>query len=130
MKLTYPAIFHKGDTAYWVEFPDLDGCFSQGDTKNEVLANAAESLEGYTLNLIEKGRSLPAASDLMNIPVDKNSYTSYVSVDLTPYLRTSKAVKKTLTLPSWLNQRAEQAGVNFSAVLQEALMKKLDIVPE
>jgi predicted RNase H-like HicB family nuclease len=128
MKIMYPALFHEENNSYWVEFPDLEGCNSFGDTKEEAFENAVEALEGYTLTLLEEEQHLPAPSDLRSIKADKSSFSSYVSADLTPYLKNSKAVKKTLTIPSWLNTAAEKDGINFSAVLQDALMQKLNII--
>ena len=128
MKIMYPALFHEENGSYWVEFPDLEGCNSFGDTKEEVFENAREALEGYALTLLEEEQHLPAPSDLKTIVTDDSSFTSYVTADLTAYLKSSKAVKKTLTIPSWLNVAAEKNGINFSAVLQDALMQKLHII--
>lgn len=128
MKIIYPAVFHEEDGAFWVEFPDLEGCTSFGDTKEEVFENAQEALEGYALTVLERDNHLPAPSDLKTISYDENSFVSYVASDLSVYMKKSKAVKKTLTIPQWLNAAAEKRGVNFSAVLQDALIKQLNIV--
>ncbi len=128
MKIVYPALFHEEDDAFWVEFPDLEGCNSFGDTKEEVFANAQEALEGYILTALEENEHLPAPSDIRSIKCDENSFTSYVSSDLSAYLKNARAVKKTLTIPQWLNAAAEKKGVNFSTVLQDALIKQLNIV--
>ncbi len=53
MKLIYPAVFHKEDGVFWGEFPDLEGCNSFGDTLEEILTNAREALEGYSISLID-----------------------------------------------------------------------------
>lgn len=125
MKLIYPALFHKEDGAVWAEFPDLEGCQTYGENANETLKLAQEALEGYALALLENGESLPAPSDIMDIQTDENSFTSFVQADLSLYLKSSKAIKKTLTIPEWLNTQAVQQGINFSQVLQEALLTKL-----
>lgn len=128
MKLTYPAIFHHENESYWVEFPDLIGCNSFGDTAEETLKAAQEALEGYALTLLEEGKKLPEPSDITNIQIDENSFTSFVQTDLSAYLNNSKAVKKTLTIPEWLNNQAVANGINFSKVLQEALIKQLNML--
>lgn len=128
MKLTYPAIFHHENESYWVEFPDLIGCNSFGDTVEETLKAAQEALEGYALTLLEEGKKLPEPSDITNIQIDENSFTSFVQTDLSAYLNNSKAVKKTLTIPEWLNNQAVANGINFSKVLQEALIKQLNML--
>lgn len=106
MLLIYPAIIHEDDDGLWLEFPDLKGCQTQGDTQQELLANAAEALEGYALCLLENGQKLPSASNPTKIRLeDENSFISLIqtNVDLSKH---TKSVKKTLTIPAWLNERA------------------------
>lgn len=125
MKIVFPAIFHRENNSYWVEFPDLAGCQSFGDTQTETLYNAKEALEGYALSLLENGEKLPEPSEISSIKTDKDSFVSLVDADLSPYLNKSKAVKKTLTIPEWLNDAATEKGINFSRTLQDALIQKL-----
>lgn len=129
MLITYPALFHKEDGSYWVEFPDLEGCQSFGDTLNETIVSAQEALTGYILTLLEDGVDLVEPSDIKKIATDENSFTSLITSDISRYLDTNvKAVKKTLTIPAWLNERAIKKDINFSRVLQEALIEELEIV--
>lgn len=124
MLFVYPAVFHHEDNSYWVEFPDLPGCQSFGDSVIETLEYAQEALSGYILTLLEDNKALPKASDINLITVDSNSFTSLISCSLSPAKET-KAVKKTLTIPSWLNERAMAQGINFSQTLQDALLSKI-----
>lgn len=124
MKTIYPAIFHKEDDGFWVEFPDLQGCYSDGDTIEEVFSNASEALAGYCVTLLEQKEKLPKASNISDIQAPSDCFTSYVSAN---FVSKSKAVKKTLTIPSWLNDMAEEKGINFSGTLQNALMKELNL---
>lgn len=124
MKLIYPAVFHKEDNAYWVEFPDLEGCNSFGDTLEEALANAREALEGYSISLIENKEKLPPPSDISGI-TPSDGFVSIVDIDLSAYLNREKAVKKTLTIPEWLNEAAMERGINFSQTLQDALLAQI-----
>ena len=126
MRIIYPAVFHHEDGSYWVEFPDLVGCQSFGDTQTQTLLNAKEALEAYTLSLLENGEKLPEASDIESIKTGSNCFVSLIDTDLSPYLNKSKAIKKTLTIPEWLNDAATQRGINFSQTLQEALMQKIN----
>lgn len=128
MKLTYPAIFHREGNAYWVEFPDLPGCNSFGDTAEETFKSAQEALEGYALTLLEEGEKLPEPSEITALKTDSDSFTSFVQTDLSAYLNNSKAVKKTLTIPEWLNKQAIANGINFSKVLQDALIRQLNML--
>lgn len=123
MMFVYPAIFHQEDNAYWVEFPDLPGCQSFGDTLPETMAEAQEALAAYVLTLLEQGKPLAQPSDIGAI-IPEDGFTSLVACTIDQYKET-RAVKKTLTIPSWLNDRATAMGVNFSQVLQEALITKI-----
>lgn len=123
MMFVYPAIFHQEDGSYWVEFPDLPGCQSFGDTLPETMAEAQEALAAYVLTMLEQGKPLAQPSDMASI-VPEEGFPSLVACTIDQYKET-RAVKKTLTIPSWLNDRATAMGVNFSQVLQEALITKI-----
>jgi len=123
MMFVYPAIFHQEGNAYWVEFPDLPGCQSFGDTLPETMAEAQEALAAYVLTMLEQGKPLAQPSDIGAISPE-DGFTSLVACTIDQYKET-RAVKKTLTIPSWLNDRATAMGVNFSQVLQEALITKI-----
>lgn len=124
MKLLYPAVFHEEDDGFWVEFPDLDGCCSQGDTVEEVLANASEALSGYSISLIERRIKLPKATSISKIDKPDDGFVSLVKSDVS---NSDLSVKKTLTIPSWLNDIATEKHFNFSQVLKEALIEKLEL---
>ena len=124
MFFIYPAVFHRENGSYWVEFPDLEGCQSAGDGLEDIMANAQEALSVYILTMIESESSLPAPRDIIDIQSPPDGFTSLVSCDVTPY-KDCKSVKKTLTIPSWLNDRALSMGVNFSKVLQDALLHQV-----
>lgn len=118
MKFVYPAIFHLEDNNYWVEFPDLDGCFSQGDDLKEAIQNAQEALVLYLEDLTE----FPVPTNIQNITSEnKTDFVSYIMVDVV----STKSIKKTLTIPEWLNRKAIDSNINFSQTLQEALLQKL-----
>jgi len=119
----YPAIFHKESDSYWVEFPDLEGCHTYGDSIAGTMAAAQEALSGYLLTLLEQGAAIAAPSDVSDYhPSD--GFVTLVSCNVSQY-KDTKSVKKTLTIPSWLNDRAVSMGLNFSQVLQDALIAKI-----
>ena len=130
-KVNYPAVFHKEDDSYWVEFPDLDGCFSSGNSLEETFKNAKEALGLY---LDQKNdqyeRLIKEPSKLNNIikryPNEIVMIIEYDSLEYSKVFKT-KAIKKTLTIPEWLNDAATKANINFSNVLQEALISKLKL---
>lgn len=123
MLFVYPAVFHKEEDSYWVEFPDLPGCHSYGSSVTETMACAQEALAGYILTLLEQERPIAVPSDIGTLSAE-DGFTTLVSCTIDQYKET-KAVKKTLTIPAWLNERAMARGVNFSQVLQEALLQKI-----
>ena len=123
MLFVYPAIFHEEDNAYWVEFPDLEGCHTYGSSIAETMEAAQEALAGYLLTLLEQDQSITSPSDISDLHVE-DGFSSLVSCDINQY-KDTKAVKKTLTIPAWLNERAIAMGVNFSQVLQDALISKI-----
>lgn len=126
MLFIYPAIFHKENDSYWVEFPDLEGCHTFGDTLTETMESTQEALSGYLLTALEENKQLAKPCDLSSIQCDENSFSTLVTCDINQY-KDTKAVKKTLTIPSWLNERAMSMGINFSQVLQEALLTKIQM---
>ena len=124
MLFIYPAIFHKENNSYWVEFPDLEGCQTYGDTLNETMEYAQEALSAYLLTLLEQNLPLAQPSDISSLSYGSDSFITLVTCDINRY-KDTKAVKKTLTIPAWLNERALAMNINFSQVLQEALLTKI-----
>ena len=105
MLKVYPAIFHQED-AYWVEFPDLEGCNACGATLAETMEAAQEALGLYLTSLIERGIPLPEPSTLTQCRT-ADTFASYVTTNLDPYYRNVKAVRKTVSIPAWLADEAE-----------------------
>lgn len=127
-KLFYPAIFHDAEEGgYWVTFPDFPGCFTQGETTEEAYLMAQDALGLALEDYLPDKRGLPTPSAATDIEVEKNASIIVIQFDYEEYLKRhcSKAVKKTLTIPQWLNEEATAMGVNFSQVLQEALLQKI-----
>lgn len=128
-KLFYPAIFHKAEEGgFWVEFPDIPECMTQGDKMQQAYEMAVEALGLALVNRKEEKEEIPVPSEIDRIQGEDGTLV-IVEFDMQEYLRkhNSKAVKKTLSIPEWLNEEATAMGVNFSQVLQEALMSKLNI---
>ena len=128
-KYLYPAVFTKDDAGYSVSFPDLKNCFTSGETLEEAMEMANDVLCLTLYDLEQEGAMIPAASAVNSISHEENEFVSLVGCDTIAYRRffDNKAVKKTLSIPSWLNDMAERAGINFSGTLQEALKTKLNI---
>lgn len=127
MRFVYPAIFHKEDGAYWAEFPDLEGCQTYGKDLTDTLFQAKEALEVYCLTCLENEQKLNSPSKIEDIETDTNSFVNLVDIEIKNYVSKNKAVKKTLTIPAWLNDAAKSENINFSQVLQDALIEHLHI---
>lgn len=127
MLTVYPAIFHYEDGEYWVEFPDLEGCHSDGNTVEKALEQAATALGAHLAVMLDNNIPVPPPSALPVIPSEeKESFVSYVGCDISKIRQKKKAVKKTLSIPEWLNEEAEKRHLNFSGILQEALIEKIN----
>ena len=128
-KYAYPAIFRKEEDGYAVEFPDISGCATCGATLPEAAAMAEDALCLYLFDCEEDGDTIPQPSDIKAIQAQTSDIASLICCDTLEYrkLYNNKAVKKTLTIPAWLNTLAERQGINFSTVLQNALKDQLSI---
>ena len=93
MDFIYPSIIHEDEDMFWVEFPDLTGCQSQGDTIEEVLVNGSEALELYILTLADLKKPVPKPSNIKDIKIDNNSFTSYIACKIND---SGNLVEKTL----------------------------------
>ena len=128
-KLFYPALFQKSEEGgFWISFPDFPECFTEGDDMKQAYEMTVEALGLALVNRKEEKEEIPDPSDLDKIQNEDGTIV-IVEFDMLEYQRkhNSKAVKKTLSIPEWLNEEAVSMGVNFSQVLQEALMSKLNI---
>ncbi len=139
MLSTYPACFFKEDDGYSVIFPDLNYLATCGDTLDEAFSMAIDCLAGYLYWLQKDGQTAPtpSAMDAVNIKdlahelevSPDGAFVNMVTVDVAEYAKAhfEKSVKKTLTIPAWLNTAALEQNINFSQVLQDALKAKLHI---
>lgn len=122
MKVIYPAIIEKTDNQYWLEFPDLKGCQTWGDSLEEVLTNAEEALEGYVLAKLENGFKLEKASSIEDIPSINGTSKTYICVNVNT--DSARPVKMTLTIPGWVNKIGIEHNINFSQTLTDAIISK------
>lgn len=137
MLSAYPACFLKEENGYSVIFPDLNYLATCGETLEEALAMAVDCLAGYLYMSEMDGDVVPAPSEMGAISLseickelgvqDGEGFVNLVTVNVSEYAKNhfEKSVKKTLTIPAWLNTAALKKNINFSQVLQEALKEKL-----
>ena len=129
-KYYYPVVFHpeeEGGYSVWV--PDLPGCCSQGKDMSEAVAMVQEAMELYLEFSFDEGLPTNQPSHPKDIAIEGDEFVVMVECDLLAYQKkhNNKAVKKTLTIPAWLNEIAESKNVNFSATLQDALLKQFEL---
>ncbi|MBS3873706.1 MAG: type II toxin-antitoxin system HicB family antitoxin [Firmicutes bacterium] len=130
-KLTYLAVFEPAPEGYGVYFPDLPGCVSLGSDFEQAQQNAAEALGLHIYGMEKDGDEIPVPSRRPQIDADTGEGCIVASVSVFPELvrneLDNRAVKTNLTIPAWLKELAESQGVNFSKVLQAALMEYLGV---
>lgn len=125
----YPAVFHQEDEGYSVFFPDLEGCNTEGNTLEESYEMAFDALGLYLEDTAES--EYPVKTNPKEIPLEENEFVAIIEFDMSSYKKKhdARAVKKTLTIPSWLNELAVENNINFSGLLQSALKEHLGINP-
>ncbi|MGN0331724.1 MAG: type II toxin-antitoxin system HicB family antitoxin [Lachnospiraceae bacterium] len=129
MKLIYPAVFYPfsdGSGGYLVEFPDLPGCVTEGKNLEQAFEMATDAASGWVLDELEEGNPVPEASKYEDVMPRENGQVNTILLDMDAYAEKygEKAVRKNVTIPAWLNTFAEKQKINFSQVLQEALLSK------
>jgi len=129
MKYVYPVILTPDSGGYLVNFPDIESCYTEGDDLAEALEMAKDVLALRLCDYENENRPIPVATSQTVLPLEIGQLVSLVSADTIEYRKfwDNKAVKKTLTLPRWLNTWAEKEEINFSAALQRALKEELKI---
>ena len=125
----YPAVFTYEEGLIAVEFPDLPGCVTFGADDEDALYMAKDALRGYLLVAEDFGDDIPNPSKLNSVFLADNQRAVLIEVCLAIYRKAYKnrAVKKTLTIPAWLNELAEKENINFSFTLQQAIKEQLKI---
>ena len=130
MKLVYPAVFTPciEKEGYTVEVPDLPGCVTEGKDLVDAIEMGVDAASGWVLGELEEGNNIPAPSlRKENIELeDPESFVSMLVLDMDAYAEKygDKTVRKNITIPAWLNTYGEKNNINFSRVLQDALLKR------
>ncbi len=127
MKYVYPAVFTPLSSGeYDVRVPDLPGCITYGKNLVDAIEMAEDAIAMWLCDAEDNNVTISAPSE--KIAVERSQFINLVVADTDEYRRENdhRAVKKTLTIPNWLNSKAEKAGVNFSQTLQTALKKQLN----
>ena len=128
-RYVYPAIFSYDEDGITIEFPDLPGCLPCGKTTHEALKNAKEAMALHLWGMENDNEQIPEPTPIDKIKLKPNQVIVLVEAYMPIYREAieNQSVKKTLTIPQWLNKIAEENNVNFSQVLQTALKEHLGI---
>lgn len=125
----YPAVFTKESEHLSIAFPDLPECKASADNVEEGFANAKEALALHLYGLEENGEMIPEPSEVVGIHTGENQFVTLIETWMPPFRKKmeNQAVKKTLTIPKWLDDAAKDADLNYSRILQDALKDELNI---
>jgi len=128
-RYVFPAIFSFDNDGIAIEFPDLPGCFTCADTLEEAMYMARDAMELHLYAMEQDGSVIPSPSVLTDFVLGKNQRIVLIEAWMPPVRdeMQNKSVKKTLTIPKWLNDIAEHNQINFSHMLQSALKEYLGI---
>ena len=123
--ITYPVLFEKVEDMYLVTVPDI-GQMTQGNDLTDAIAMARDLISLWVMDLEDSKQKVPKPGSIkFNVP--EGAFVSYVDANITEYRKKYgyKIVKKNCSIPAWLNTKAEELGLNFSKILQEALIEKI-----
>lgn len=121
LEYVYPAIFHKNnDNSYTVIFPDLSGCITEGKSLGEAMRMAQSAINQWIEYSKDKNLQIPKPTEINNIKVNSNEFVSLIRTDI----KDSHAVKRTVSIPKWMDERVTEAGLSLSRVLQDALKQR------
>ena len=121
-KYAYPAVFSKEDSGYFVKFPDIHPCYTEGATLEEAAIMAKDVLESRIEVAFMRGETLPIPSDFDTLSGDK---VMLIIGDVENIESLNRCIQKTLSIPFWMNAAAEEKNIDLSSVLQEALKERL-----
>lgn len=121
----YPAVFHPNDDGtYTVLFPDLPGCISEGKSLGNAMAMAQDALAQWVEYLQSEKQPVPAASAPQSVAAEGAEFITLIRADV----RSNRAVRRTVSIPQWMDEQVNAAGLSLSRVLQDALKDRLGAV--
>lgn len=130
-KYIYPAIFTpEKEGGFSISFPDIEGCYTCSDDLEEGLKMANDALSLMLVSIEDDGDNIPLPTAINELKLNKDEFSTLICADTIKYRHTlnNMAVKKTLSIPAWLNDAAIASGLNFSQTLQDALKEKLNVI--
>ena len=129
MKYVYPALFTTEDDSIIVTFPDLDDTFTDGATMQEAFENAEDVLNLMLWNREEEKKEIPLPSPPKQITVPQGATLAMIKADTLAYrkMHDTKTIRRSITIPSWLDTLARERNINFSQLMQNAIRRECGI---
>jgi predicted RNase H-like HicB family nuclease len=122
MEFVYPAIFrYNNDESYTITYPDLVGCISEGKSLVNAMHMAQAALTQWIEYMLDNKEELPKASTLESIMPENGEFVNFIRAEI----KDGHAVKRTVSIPKWMDERVSESGLSLSRVLQDALMQRL-----
>ena len=122
MEYVYPAIFHRNkDESFTITYPDLPGCISEGKNLGNAMYMAQSALTQWIAYLAEKKQPIPNASPVEKVKMSKCEFVNLICAEV----KDAHAVKRTVSIPKWMDDKVIQSGLSLSRVLQDALSERL-----
>lgn len=126
-KVTYLAVFEPSESGYSVYFPDFPGCISFGEDIDKASVMAQEALSLHCYGMEKDKEEIPAPS--LSLDPEDTEGNIVCPITIYPELfseeRRNRRVKTNTTIPAWLKEKAEAQGINFSRILEAALLERL-----
>lgn len=120
----YPALFHpNGDGSFTITYPDLPGCISEGKSLGNAMYMAQSALAQWVEYMADKKQDIPPASPLQSIAVGQGDFVNLIRAES----KDGRAVKRTVSIPKWLDDKVLESGLSLSRVLQDALKDRLNV---
>lgn len=120
----YPALFHPNeDGTFTITYPDLPGCISEGKSLGNAMHMAQAALTQWIEYLVDKKQNIPQASEAQSIKAENGDFVNLIRADV----KDGRAVKRTVSIPKWMDDKVSEAGLSLSRVLQDALKSKLNV---
>lgn len=120
----YPAVFQQNeDGSFTITYPDLPGCISEGKSLGNAMYMAQAALTQWIEYLIDKKQAIPPASHPQSVAVAQGEFVSLIRTDV----KDGRAVKRTVSIPRWMDDKASESGLSLSRILQDALKERLNV---